>query len=375
MFAAKLADARPFHVALAYCVVLSAIVYFAAWRMYGGNLSGFICVGDRFISRSELPSRVIQLPRSAGYDGQFFFFIAHDPLMLGDWKKHIDRPAYRYQRILYPGLAGAVTFGKAKWIPRALVLVNMVALTLAVWLLARRMVEGGRSAWCGAILGLLPGCLLGVFRDLCDPLAIALLVAAFIAYERRGMFLAPVLVAAALLARETALVAVALLGCEAVARRRWRDAALITAAVIPFAAWQGYVWLQAGEPSWRGGTGNLGAPFVAVVDYAGRLLKSGSAVDRAFFVLFAAQALACLPVALVHLWRRRDATAAAFAVFSAMPFMMSRFVWVEPWSYARVLVAGAAFLLLCHARTGGYATWVPLALNLALVPVTLWYAL
>lgn len=373
MLHASLNRVRPIHVALVYGVALVLLVAVHAARLYNGNLSGFICVGDRFIGRSELPSRIMQIPNSAGYDGQFFFFMAHDPLILGDWRRHIDRPAYRYQRILYPAVAGALAAGRTKWIPRALVIVNVVALTLGVWLMASYMAAGGRSPWTGALIGLLPGCLLGLCRDLCDPMAVVLVTASFIFFDRGKVGWACVLLSAALLTRETAAIALAMLLADSLVRRRFRDAAMVALSAAPFIAWTAYVWAQIGEPPWRGGTGNFGAPFAAMLKYAGQLLKGGSAVDRTFFALFVAQALACLPIAAVHLWKRRDAMAAAFAVFAVMPFLMSRHVWVEPWSYARVLVAGGAFLLLCHARTDGRATWVPLAINVALLPVTLLY--
>jgi hypothetical protein len=155
-FATAFRMARPFPVAVTYGVLLALLVWANAGHLYSGNLSGFICLGDRFIARSELPSRIVQIENSVGYDGQFFFFIAHDPFMRGKWKEHLDRPAYRYQRILYPALSGAVALWKTRWMPRALVFVNWAALCVGVWLMAVYMDAHGRSAWAGAILGSCP---------------------------------------------------------------------------------------------------------------------------------------------------------------------------------------------------------------------------
>jgi len=62
---------------------------------------------------------------SEGYDGQFAYFIAVDPLGAAPL---IDVPAYRYQRIVYPLLARLLALGRREWIPWMLPLVNLIAL-------------------------------------------------------------------------------------------------------------------------------------------------------------------------------------------------------------------------------------------------------
>jgi hypothetical protein len=369
---ATLLNPRPWHVALVYALLLWTLIAGYA-RNFNGNLSGFICMGDRFIRPETLPSRVIHIPNCVGYDGQFFYFIAHDPLILGSLPGRLDRPAYRYQRILYPALASAASLGKAKRIPRMLVAVNAVALCLGVWMLAAYMTAHGRNAWTGAMLGLLSGCLLGLYRDMCDPLAAVLLVAAFIAWEQRRLLSASAFLAAALLTRETSAIVIPLLAAEALLRRDWKGLSFTLLSVVPFACWQIYIAWQFGEPSWRGGTGNFGAPLTAVWHYGREVFDTGSGNERAYFAFFLAQAACCLPIAAVNLWKRRDAAAVAFVAFAVMPFFMSRFVWVEPWSYGRVLVTGAAMLLLSHGHSRGHSllTWIPVALNAALTVVTL----
>ncbi|MDB5775651.1 MAG: hypothetical protein JWP38_1784 [Herbaspirillum sp.] len=46
---------------------------------------------------------------NSGWDGQFYFYIANDPLALRDTVQHVDSNAYRYQRIGLPLLANLVS--------------------------------------------------------------------------------------------------------------------------------------------------------------------------------------------------------------------------------------------------------------------------
>src|SRR5258708_26316492 len=47
---------------------------------------------------------------AAGYDGQYTYYIAANPLHAAE---HLDVPAYRYQRIFHPLFAGLLAFGSA----------------------------------------------------------------------------------------------------------------------------------------------------------------------------------------------------------------------------------------------------------------------
>src|SRR5512147_2882325 len=55
-----------------------------------------------------------------GYDGQFAYQIARDPL--NGWTK-VDVPAYRYQRIVYPMAARVLALGNIDLVPWALVVI------------------------------------------------------------------------------------------------------------------------------------------------------------------------------------------------------------------------------------------------------------
>src|SRR5438105_15959137 len=87
-------------VAIGYVAV--AVV---ALRPYDFNPTGPIRIGtmlpaERFWTAST------RVDPGVGYDGQWFFYVANDPFMRSpDPESFLDRPGYRYARILYPALA------------------------------------------------------------------------------------------------------------------------------------------------------------------------------------------------------------------------------------------------------------------------------
>src|SRR4029450_2597304 len=73
-----------------------------------------------------------------GYDGQFYYFLAADPV---HGKDYMDAPGIIYSRIGYPITARALSGGNPVLVPYMMVLVNILAAVpgiLAVWLFAPR---------------------------------------------------------------------------------------------------------------------------------------------------------------------------------------------------------------------------------------------
>ncbi len=180
---------------------------------------------------------------SAGYDGQFAYYMALDPSPR-QVAPLLDTPAYRYQRILYPLLARLLAFGSQHAIPWTLLGVNLLAhalgtAALALWL-------HGRGIWPGFALTYAgwAGLVSGVGLDLNEPLAFALVAASWLSSTRGRSGWAAVLMAAALFTKETAILFwAALLIGEVFGRRRPRLIGGLVLAGALFGAWQ--VWLHA----------------------------------------------------------------------------------------------------------------------------------
>jgi hypothetical protein len=266
-----------------HIVGLVTLVYIALtlWR-YGGDPMRFALVGSRY--DPGLPGG------TWGYDGQFAYQIARDPMGAS---RFLDVPAYRYQRLLYPLMARALAMGQQRLIPWTLVVVNWLALVAGTWFTESILTGRGVSRWYALSYGLFGGLVMAVRLDLTEPLAYALAQAAVLGYERGRMRNAAGLLALAALAKETTLLVAAGFLLSFVLSRRWRN--LIEWAVIvgvPFVVLQVFlrVWLGA----WGIGSGGaLATPF-EWIPYRG--LWSLAVVNGRAFALIA---LIVAPMALL----------------------------------------------------------------------------
>jgi hypothetical protein len=139
-----------------------------------------------------------------GYDGQFAYFIAIDPRPASA-AEHLDIPAYRYQRLLYPLLARLLALGQPALIPWTLVLINLVAQVVGTYLVETWLVGHRLSRWYALIYGLWIGLVSAVRVDLSEPLCYALVAGALLAHFQGRRWLAALCLALAVLAKETAL--------------------------------------------------------------------------------------------------------------------------------------------------------------------------
>jgi hypothetical protein len=215
-------ELRPARVAaitlVAYLAILSPVVAF-------DGVTSFLHVGSTFTHLSERQSPIRSVPTHTeiGYDGQFAYFIALDPR---NARFFMDRPAYRYGRILYPVVAWAAALGQPGALPFTLLAVNVLAVAGTIWLLAAYLRRRETSPWWAAVYGFFPGLLLCLLADLTEPLAFFLTACGIVLLDRRtdrwlssaGLF------ALAALARETTLVfaAAAAISIALRGRRGWR---------------------------------------------------------------------------------------------------------------------------------------------------------
>ncbi len=211
----------------------------------------------------------------------------------------------RRQRIAYPALVHAVTFGSESAVPWALILVNLVALTAIGALGGAIAREAGRHAFWGILPAIYFGLVFSTARDLTEVVECAFLLGALVALRRERWWIGALAFAAAVLARETALIPVVAYGAWRVIEivRKRRPAGTPDAAwIVPlgaFGIWQA-VCATAGELpiATRGGNGTtwplreLADGVQHWIDY----LSQGSGV------IFVAESLTLLGVFVVALW-------------------------------------------------------------------------
>src|SRR5260221_6375108 len=283
-------------------------------------------------------------PTSAGaarYDGQYTYYIAADPLHAAEY---LDVPAYRYQRILHPLLAGLLAFGQAPLIPWTMLAINLIALAAGTAALEQLLRAENTSRWYALIYGLFGGVFVAVRVNTSEPLAYGLVLLAILVERRGHVFWQAILFALAALAKETTLFFVVGYLIYYILERRWRDAMRLVLIVgLPFAAWQ--LVLRAWFGAFGIGSGGaLATPF-EILPFNGiwRLLPYGLGI---FALLGMPVLFAAFVPTLWGLWRGgRDALRrrwhpyvflllANAAIMPFVPFSTYR----EPLGIARFLV-------------------------------------
>jgi hypothetical protein len=246
-------------------VLLLYGLWVGAFLATGHDIRDFIDLGRKFVTQANT-SAVIRLDQNyrypsdpTGYDGQFVYYIALDPVHARDY---LDWPAYRYGRILEPALAGALSFGNPGLVPYTILLVAWLAVGLSTAVLAAWLKRHRLSPWLALIYALYAGIFIAFRYDLTEALSFALVIAALYLFDyggRHRLFWSAGLFALAALSRETAVLFIAvfalalLLGARP---RSWRASlpstvVFLAISLLPLVLWHGFLWL------WLG---NLGLP-------------------------------------------------------------------------------------------------------------------
>jgi hypothetical protein len=284
---ARIESPRPFRGLLVPAILclltLGAYLTVYAWRArQPGGAIAFAVLGTS------------NTPGNRGYDGQYYYRIAVAPL---GGRHGLDRPAYRYQRIGYPLLARAMALGDRGRIADTLVLVNVAAIALGTFFVALLLRRNGLSSLYAVPYAAYVGQVACFWRDLAEPLAYALVAAALLVWRVERLWPACLLLLAATLTKEAAILFTAAACAHLLLCGRWRALGTMAAlAVLPYAIWQVALWRIFGQAGMAG------------TDHPPRLPLGGLTGARTALQLLAAlpsvaiPALLCLGLAL-HGWR------------------------------------------------------------------------
>lgn len=274
-----------------------------------------------------------------GYDGQFYFAIAHDPFLTRAETAMALDDTLRYRRILYPLLAWVFSAGQPSALPHVLVIINVVAATALIWIAAVAAITAGRNAWWALALVVFPGVWLPILFDLTEPLQLALLAAGMTSGSAALVLLAG-------FAKETAGVALVTESALGVAHRDPRSALRFGLAAAVLAVWVLFVWrfVRNVGDSTLGGQflRPVGAPFIALTDALQR--------DGERFVLTAVAFTLCVLV-IARVYRARDGAALAGAAYAAVVLGAGYDSWQDPLAVFRAMAGAVVLAYFSWLRT------------------------
>jgi hypothetical protein len=226
-----------------------AIVLVAAWQWatvtanYNSNETALFCTGALQQQSPLAASEHIYLfANSAGYDGQFYHYVAHDPLPNSDLKPYLDDARLRYRRVFIPLLAYLLALGNSGRIDAACELVCLLTIGLGVFWSCQFAQRAGLAAAWGLAFLAMPAIPITVDRLVIDG-GLAALTAAFLyySYNRPPSWTLFAILACEALTRETGFFLVIAYCAHLAWRRDFWKAGLFLMSAGPAAVWYGYV--------------------------------------------------------------------------------------------------------------------------------------
>jgi hypothetical protein len=336
---------------------------------HDGNWTALFLTGSSFgVPPALVHEGVYEVPGGAGYDGQFYHVIAHDPRLGPESRERLDSPRLRWRRILAPLLANALALGQDRWIDPAYFAVILAAVFLGTYWLAGFARLHGLPAWYGLLFVAVPAVLVSIERMTVD-VVLAALAVGFWHYTERGPRWAvyPILVLAPL-ARETGIA----LPLSAVAfslyRRETKRAIAEAGTALPFLGWVGYVH-SATHSDIAEQWGSF-LPFWGILSRTYRLFFGPTPRGEVFQgIVLDGLAVLGIWVGLILVYRaiRRPpftlfkSAIAVFALFAV--FLGSRSVWYEGIAFARMLSPLIVWLLMYGMTVRSWQMAVPLVLT------------
>ncbi len=264
-----------------------------------GSPMAFIRLGTRF-SQGDPHG-------TTGYDGQFVYQIALNPLGAAPY---IDIPAYRYQRILYPLAGRLFSLGQPALLPWVLIGLNIIALAAGTHVMALLLARYRLSRWHALPVGLFAGQLVSLRLAVNEPFSLMFALLAIYTFESKRPRWGALFLALSVLSKETALLFVAGYLLYYLFKKQWRLFWQVGAiSLIPFLLLQLILWITLGEPGLR--SGGEGATAFNFIPFGSLLAFGLDDPQTLLVVLLMLGPLVILPVlaligALVRFFRYHD---------------------------------------------------------------------
>ncbi len=331
--------------------VYGAVVQRLLDERYHGNYSGFIQISRAQFDRNPMLNGrddvrdTLVLSAGGGYDGQFMYFAAFDPLLRryrnspSTYQLFIDAPPYRFARIGFSWLATLFSGGRWQQFPVVMMWLLLASLAGTAVSLACLRPHADPRPLIGALVIVVPSFWQSVQLCLPEPVAASLLVSGFLCVVRGRSRAAGLLLGASLFVRETGALFILALVVSALWRGSRRDAAwLASLGFIPYLAWRLYVGSVL-APEWglQGywlNVNNLGMPFVGLAGMlrrvsSGQYYPADPTVSRAA-VYYSALLVGGLCTAAFAALRERNAQAVSALLYGILAVSLTfDSIWIH----------------------------------------------
>ena len=265
---------------LGYATMVAVFLSLVAqFYLPGTGFTSLLSIGSRLDERAVEKLRAVPhyaIEDSWGYDGTYYVQLALHPTLdqPAELGAAIDNLSYRARRILPSWVAWGLGLGRDAWIVHVFAVLNVGVWLLLGWVLLRWLPPDRWSnllRWAGVLFS--HGMCMSVRNSLADAAGLLLVALTVLALERGRKPGAVVALGAAMLTKETSLLAgTALIPARGSGVGAWaRAVGLGALALVPFVVWLGYVRWKAG-PGNDPGLGNFTWPLAGLAEKCGVVL-------------------------------------------------------------------------------------------------------
>jgi hypothetical protein len=265
---------------LGYATMVAVFLSLVAqFYLPGMGFTSLLSIGSRLDERAVEKLRAVPhyaIEDSWGYDGTYYVQLALHPTLdqPAELGAAIDNLSYRARRILPSWVAWGLGLGRDAWIVHVFAVLNVGVWLLLGWVLLRWLPPDRWSnllRWAGVLFS--HGMCMSVRNSLADAAGLLLVALTVLALERGRKPGAVVALGAAMLTKETSLLAgAALIPARGSGAGAWaRAVGLGALALVPFVVWLGYVRWKAG-PGNDPGLGNFTWPLAGLAEKCGVVL-------------------------------------------------------------------------------------------------------
>ncbi len=334
---------------------------------YEGRWSGLFYTGTGVAPPAALdgenPPRA---PDAVGFDGQFYHFIAHDPLLRTDAKQFVDNPPLRWRRILTPGAAYLLALGRPGAVDAAYFAVILLSLFAGLYWSARFMQDCGLPAAAGLAFLILPATMISLERMTVDITFCALAAGAAVHLRRPASWRLYAILTLAPLARETGLVLAGARGLSQLLGRRIGPALACGATVAPFLLWSVFVHLRTSSD---GTAWFSGRPFEGLIlrtlsplpdPAVNAWLRTAAQLD--YVGILGVWAAIALTIVALRRRPRGELELASLLLLTLFAFLGKEDIWSQAYGFGRTLSPAFLWLALIAARDRRPVLLLPWAL-------------
>lgn len=337
------------------CTLFGLVALGEVWRAEG-NYSVLLRISPTDFNRNPMLRQRPAVRESlilapGGYDAQFTYFAAFDPLMTryahapDNYSFMMDAAPYRFGRIGHAWLTQLLSGGQWRAFPAAMVWSVLLGCLVTAFAISLLAMGAGRSPWWGVAVAATPGFWQSVHVTLPEPIAAAAVLIGYWCWTRDRWAGAIVAFAVALLTRETSAIAVVALGAATfVSGRRRLAVAMVGLSALPLLIWKWHIgqvlFLIWGWEAYLYNPGTFDVPLAGMIS-AWQQIAQGTYYPEAPAVARAAVGLSVLVIGAtalsgLALWTRRNAPAMIATLYAVMTLSLTaEKVWTHPGNVQR----------------------------------------